>query len=56
VEAVKKGENCGSHRVGDKCNTNREVASNRPDIIIENETYKRFVMIYVAVLAERNTT
>jgi hypothetical protein len=49
------GGNCGTHRVGDKCNTNREV-SNRPDIIIKNATYKIFVMIDVAVLAERNTT
>jgi hypothetical protein len=49
------GGNCSTYRVGDKCNADR-VVSNRPDIIIKNKKDERFVMIDVAVLAERNST
>lgn len=56
MKAVNMGGNCSTHRVGDKCNTDREVVSNRMVIIIKNNKDKRFVMIYVAGLAERNTT
>lgn len=56
MKAVKMGGNCSTHRVGDKCNTDREVVSNRLVIIIKNNKDKIFVMIFVAALAERKTT
>jgi len=49
------GGNCSTHRGGDKCNADR-VVSNRPDIIIKNTKDKKFLMIDVTILAERNTT
>ena len=55
MKAVKIGGNCSTHRIGDKCNTDRAV-SNRPDIIIKNKKDERFLTINVAVLTERNTT